>query len=71
MIPPEYMSVVIEAHRNDLRRLYDPERRGARTHAHRQRLGAQIVRFGQWVENRRIEAISEPPVVPTSQQANT
>ena len=69
MIPPEYLPVVIAAHRNDLRKLYQPQRRVTPQLSTRQRIGSLIVRFGQWVENRCNEAASEPTVVPANQQA--
>lgn len=69
MIPPEYMPVVIEAHRNDLRRLFEPERHGTPRRPLRRRIGAIIIRFGRWVEDRCNEAASESPVAASNQRA--
>lgn len=69
MIPLEYIPVVIEAHRNDLRRLYEPQRQELPKHSRRQRLGALLIRFGQWLDDRCNEASIEAPASTTSQQA--
>ncbi len=70
MIQLEYMPVVIEAHRNDLRALFDPSRPPEQRRSHRQRLGMIIVRFGQWVEDQCNEVTTEPPFLAPSQQAH-
>jgi len=69
MIPPEYLPVVIAAHRNDLRQLYQPQRRGTHGPSTRQRIGNLLVRAGQWLEDRRNEAVPEPELRPCGEQA--
>ncbi len=59
MIELEYMPVLIDAHRQQLRELYDPRALPKTDASRRERLGAQIVRFGQWVANQCPEVAPE------------
>lgn len=71
MIQLEYMPVVIEAHRNDLRKLFDPASPVPRGPSRRERLGDIIVRFGYWVGDQCREATTQPSPPVSSQQAST
>jgi hypothetical protein len=69
MIQLEYMPVVIEAHRRDLRNIYNPLPPELRRPSRRERIGALIVRFGHWVGDTCRDIASETPVPMTGQGA--
>jgi hypothetical protein len=69
MIQFEYMPVVIEAHRNDLRRLYEPLPPELPRPSRRERLGARIVTLGHWVGNTCRDIATEPRIPTTGREA--
>ncbi len=60
MIQLEYMPVVIEAHRRDLRRLYEPIPPELRRPSRRERLAAHIVSLGCWIADTCREVPEQP-----------
>lgn len=69
MIELEYTPVVLESHRNDLHKLYNPVPAEIRVRTSRQQLGAIIIRLGVWIGDLRSDIATEPPVAVSSQQA--
>lgn len=70
MIQLEYMPVIIEAHRNDLHKLFDPASLPPQKPSRRERLGATIVRFGYWVGDQCRDVTSQSSTPVPSQQAS-
>ena len=69
MIDIEYSPVVIDAHRNDLHKLYHPVPDGVRVRTNRQMLGAFIIRLGVRIGDLRPEVASEAPAATPALQA--
>ncbi len=62
MIDIDYQPVVIEAHRNDLRKLYHPVPYEVDVRTNRQRVGAFIIRLGERIGDLRPEITGESPI---------
>ncbi len=69
MIQLEYMPVVIEAHRRDLRRLYEPLSPELRRRSRRERLGTLIVNLGVWIGDTCRDIGETSPVPATAADA--
>lgn len=69
MINIEYTPVVIDAHRNDLRKLYHPVPDEVRVRTNRQRVGAFVIRLGERIGDLRPEVASDPQVAVSTRHA--
>jgi len=71
MIDIEYQNVVIEAHRNDLRKLSHPMPSEVEGRSNRQRLGAFIERLGERIGDLRPEITGESPIATPALQTRS